>query len=163
MSLFCTSPAIFVANSSSIFLSLKETLASVRQVLTVDRSPPTLMCAPLTYIIVSSRLPWHKLDWTCLLGCIGRDARRCVMGVGDAIAKQWGPEVTAQQVIPLIAPLLAAPSLDSTQFTTCLRCDDTVVFAVRNTTLLPQVTSEVAAGTVKNVDGALVPGCCGKC
>lgn len=42
----------------------------------------------------------------------------CALGVCDIVSKNFGPEVTAGHVLPLLAPLLMAPRLSSKQFTT---------------------------------------------
>lgn len=43
------------------------------------------------------------------------------LGLGDAVAQQWGAEVTAQAVLPAITPLLVAPSLSHVEFASALR------------------------------------------
>ncbi|KAJ9510959.1 hypothetical protein QJQ45_027821 [Haematococcus lacustris] len=40
----------------------------------------------------------------------------CTAGLVDALSKQWGAEVTAGRLLPLLCPLLVAPSLSSRQF-----------------------------------------------
>lgn len=42
----------------------------------------------------------------------------CVLGVGDAISKHWGPEITAQKVLPFLCPLLLSSALSHQQFST---------------------------------------------
>ncbi|GMH34388.1 hypothetical protein BSKO_02222 [Bryopsis sp. KO-2023] len=42
----------------------------------------------------------------------------CVLGVGDAISKQWGAEITAEKVLPLLFPLTVAKGLSHQQFGT---------------------------------------------
>ena len=45
----------------------------------------------------------------------------CVLGLGDALAKRWGARLAAERVLPAIAPLLVAPSLNSSQFATACK------------------------------------------
>ena len=45
----------------------------------------------------------------------------CVLGLGGAVAKRWGPELTATNVLPLLTPLLVGPALTQTQFSTAMR------------------------------------------
>ena len=40
----------------------------------------------------------------------------CVLGLGDAIARQYGLAMAAQQVLPLLCPLLVQPTLSGPQF-----------------------------------------------
>lgn len=42
----------------------------------------------------------------------------CVLGIGDAISKKWGPEITAEKVIPQLTPLLVCKTLARSQFST---------------------------------------------
>ena len=48
----------------------------------------------------------------------------CVLGLGGAVAKRWGPQLAATNVLPLLTPLLVAPALTQTQFNTAIRCAD---------------------------------------
>lgn len=45
----------------------------------------------------------------------------CAVALGAVIARQWGVALAARRVIPVLAPLLAAPALDAAQFSTCMR------------------------------------------
>ena len=46
----------------------------------------------------------------------------CVLGLGGAVAKRWGPQMAATHVLPVLTPLLVAPALTSAQFGTAMRC-----------------------------------------
>ena len=46
----------------------------------------------------------------------------CVLGLGGAVAKRWGPELAATNVLPVLTPLLVAPALTQQQFNTAMRC-----------------------------------------
>lgn len=35
----------------------------------------------------------------------------CVLGLGDSLARQWGPRLAAERVLPVLCPLLTVPSL----------------------------------------------------
>ena len=50
----------------------------------------------------------------------------CVLGLGGAVAKRWGPELAATNVLPVLTPLLVAPALTQQQFNTAMRCVLTV-------------------------------------
>ena len=45
----------------------------------------------------------------------------CVLGLGGAVAKRWGPEFGATHVLPVLTPLLVAPALTQAQFGTAMR------------------------------------------
>lgn len=45
----------------------------------------------------------------------------CVLALGDAIAKQYGLGMAAQQVLPLLTPLLVLPTLSPPQFSQAMR------------------------------------------
>lgn len=45
----------------------------------------------------------------------------CVLGLGDALARKWGPKLAAERVLPTIAPLLVVPSLSGSQFATAAK------------------------------------------
>ena len=45
----------------------------------------------------------------------------CVLALGDAIAKQYGLGVAAQQVLPLLTPLLVLPTLSLPHFSQAMR------------------------------------------
>ena len=47
----------------------------------------------------------------------------CVLGLGGAVAKRWGPELAATNVLPVLTPLLVAPALTQQQFNTAMRYD----------------------------------------
>lgn len=40
----------------------------------------------------------------------------CVLGLGEALSKKWGPRLTAQRILPTVSPLLVSPSLNAQQF-----------------------------------------------
>ncbi|GBG71258.1 hypothetical protein CBR_g8679 [Chara braunii] len=40
----------------------------------------------------------------------------CILGVGDIVSKQFGPEFAVESVLPLLVPSLSAPSLNPEQF-----------------------------------------------
>eukprot|EP00798_Chlamydomonas_sp_ICE-L_P021793 gene21793-28814_t len=44
----------------------------------------------------------------------------CVAQLGEALSKQWGAELTAAKILPLLCPLLMAPSLAPRQFKECM-------------------------------------------
>lgn len=45
----------------------------------------------------------------------------CVLGLGGAVAKRWGPDMAATHVLPVLTPLLVAPTLTQAQFGTAMR------------------------------------------
>lgn len=45
----------------------------------------------------------------------------CVLALGGSLAKQWGPRLAAERVLPALCPLLVAPALSSQQFATALK------------------------------------------
>ena len=47
----------------------------------------------------------------------------CVVGLVEAISKQWGPDITALLCLPVLSPLMVAPSLSHQQFGMLTRCD----------------------------------------
>ena len=73
-----------------------------------------------------------------------------VLKLGDAIGRHYGPEVTAQRVLPLLCPLLLCPSLNTPQF-------GAVMAAIRG--LLDRVAEkrggEVSAAVVRRVPTSL--------
>ena len=40
----------------------------------------------------------------------------CALALGEALAKQWGPRLAAEKVLPILCPLLVVPSLNNQQF-----------------------------------------------
>lgn len=52
----------------------------------------------------------------------------CVVGLVEAISKQWGPDITALLCLPVLAPLMVASSLTHQQFGILTRCGRTTDF-----------------------------------
>lgn len=46
----------------------------------------------------------------------------CVIGLGSAVARQWGPGEGARSALPVMTPCLAVAELTSQQYTTAMRC-----------------------------------------
>lgn len=46
----------------------------------------------------------------------------CVVGLGTAVAKQYGAEAGARTSLPIMTPCLAAPALTPQQYATAMRC-----------------------------------------
>ena len=81
-------------------------------------------------------VPWHHAELEHLDGCERIRRMRmqvtvvdktpgtvmCVLGLGGAVAKRWGPELAATNVLPVLTPLLVAPALTQQQFNTAMRC-----------------------------------------
>ena len=42
--------------------------------------------------------------------------------LGGALAQQWGAELAAERVLPVLCPLLASPSLSPGHFAAALQC-----------------------------------------
>ena len=45
----------------------------------------------------------------------------CVVGLGTAVAKQYGAEAGARTSLPIMTPCLAAPALNPQQYATAMR------------------------------------------
>jgi SCY1-like protein 2 len=45
----------------------------------------------------------------------------CVLGLGEALARQWGARLAAERVLPALTPLLVMPALSAAQFVTALK------------------------------------------
>lgn len=45
----------------------------------------------------------------------------CVLALGGSLAKQWGPRLAAERVLPTLCPLLVAPTLNGQQFAVALK------------------------------------------
>ena len=43
--------------------------------------------------------------------------------LGSALAQQWGAELAAERVLPVLCPLLASPSLSPGHFAAALQCE----------------------------------------
>ena len=43
------------------------------------------------------------------------------MALGEALVKAWGPQMAAENIIPVLAPALTAPNLSREQFHMALR------------------------------------------
>lgn len=47
----------------------------------------------------------------------------CVIGLGSAVAKQWGTQEGARSALPVMTPCLAVAELTPQQYATAMRCD----------------------------------------
>ncbi len=45
----------------------------------------------------------------------------CVVGLVESISKQWGPDISAIMCLPVLTPLMIAPSLSHQQFSILTR------------------------------------------
>ena len=45
----------------------------------------------------------------------------CVLGLGEALGKEYGPDMIGESILPLLTPLLVAPSFSREQFGTAMR------------------------------------------
>jgi hypothetical protein len=46
----------------------------------------------------------------------------CVIGLGSAVAKQWGTQEGARSALPVMTPCLAVAELTPQQYSTAMRC-----------------------------------------
>ena len=45
----------------------------------------------------------------------------CVLGLGEALGKEYGPDMIGGSILPLLTPLLVAPTFSREQFGTAMR------------------------------------------
>lgn len=45
----------------------------------------------------------------------------CVLGLGEALGKEYGPDMIGEKILPLLTPLLVAPTFSREQFGTAMR------------------------------------------
>ena len=45
----------------------------------------------------------------------------CVLGLGEALGKEYGPDMIGEHILPLLTPLLVAPTFSREQFGTAMR------------------------------------------
>ena len=45
----------------------------------------------------------------------------CVLGLGEALGKEYGPDMIGESILPLLTPLLVAPTFSREQFGTAMR------------------------------------------
>ena len=58
---------------------------------------------------------------TCVAFDKSAPTAMCVLGLGEVLAKKWGPILAAERVLPAIAPLLVVPTLSASQFHTAAK------------------------------------------
>jgi SCY1-like protein 2 len=77
----------------------------------------------------------------------------CVLGLGEALAKQWGAKLAAERVLPAITPLLVLPALSPAQFGTALRAVRDVLAEVERSRAGQGGGREGADGAAARRDG----------
>ncbi|GAB4813447.1 hypothetical protein N2152v2_000493 [Parachlorella kessleri] len=57
----------------------------------------------------------------------------CALALGEALARQWGPRLAAEKVLPILCPLLVVPSLNNQQFAAAVRTVKDLVGRIEKT------------------------------
>lgn len=73
-----------------------------------------LLCSPNTHTLPPAPYQVTAVDKTPA-------TTMCALGLGDSVARQWGPRVAAERVLPVLCPLLVVPSLNTQQFQTAMK------------------------------------------
>jgi len=105
----------------------RELLPAVRRVCLTTTSAAVRVAAFQTQAATAPRMDENESSAmletavTCLSVDKSAPTAMCILGLGDALSKKWGPMFTAEKALPALTPLLASPALSAQQFTTAAK------------------------------------------